>query len=91
VFSLGDALRLIATRGRLMQDLPRNGTMLSIQADAETVNSAIAEFPETVAIAAINGPNSVVISGETAAVSDIADKLKSIGINIRNVDRQGCK
>ena len=78
VFSLEDGLSLIAERGRLMQALPTAGEMLSILATVEQVEKWIAPYQEPsarVSIATINGPSSVVISGEGDAVSAIAQTL----------------
>ncbi|OQX16393.1 MAG: hypothetical protein BWK73_04140 [Thiothrix lacustris] len=80
VFSLEDGLRLIAARGRLMQALPRNGGMISIMADEASVAEAIRPYAATVSLAAINGPNSVVIAGETQAVQAIAAEFAAAGV-----------
>jgi acyl transferase domain-containing protein/SAM-dependent methyltransferase len=71
VFSLEDGLKLIAHRGRLMQALPPGGMMAALFAPVDEVVSAVAPVADRVAIAAINAPESVVISGETAAVESI--------------------
>jgi malonyl CoA-acyl carrier protein transacylase len=80
VFSLEDGLRLIAARGRLMQALPQNGAMLAVMADEKTLRKAIAPYSESVAIAAINGPHSLVLSGGQQAVQIIAAQLYGDGI-----------
>jgi acyl transferase domain-containing protein len=59
VFSLEDALLLVATRGRLMWDLPR-GSMLSVRLSAAQVESRLSG---DLVIAAINGPSLCVVSG----------------------------
>lgn len=74
VFSLADALRLVAARGRLMQSLPPGGQMVSAAADEVTVAEAIGD-EKLVSIAAINGPNSVVLSGDGAAVAAVVKRL----------------
>ncbi|WP_375339747.1 acyltransferase domain-containing protein [Okeania hirsuta] len=77
VFSLEDGLKLIAMRGKLMQQLPSGGEMVSLLASESQVIEAIGEYSSKVAIAAINGPESIVISGEREAITAICSKLKS--------------
>ena len=79
VFSLEDGLKLIAARGRLMGALPAGGTMAAILADAESVEAAVAPHRDVVSIAAYNGPNSIVISGEEAAVNVIVAEFRAVG------------
>ncbi|AFY75730.1 polyketide synthase family protein [Pleurocapsa sp. PCC 7327] len=83
VFSLEDGLKLIAYRGKLMQALPQTGTMVSVLADETTVREAIAPYTEKVAIAAINGAKSIVISGETEAIQQIVSGFASEGIKTK--------
>jgi len=85
VFSLEDGLKLIAMRGKLMQQLPTGGEMFSLQASESKVRSLIAPYIEKVAIAAINGPESVVISGSSSAVRAIASELESEGIKTKQL------
>ncbi|MBE9103286.1 SDR family NAD(P)-dependent oxidoreductase, partial [Vacuolonema iberomarrocanum] len=77
VFSLEDALRLVAARGQLMQALPTNGGMLAVMATAEAVQ---ADLPDGVAIAAYNGPQNTVLSGTTAALDELVQRLEGKGI-----------
>ncbi len=83
VFTLEDALKLVAARGRLMGALPQDGAMLSLLADEARVQAAIAPYCNDVSIAAINGPESVVISGQHEAVQAIATTLAAEGIITR--------
>jgi acyl transferase domain-containing protein len=59
VFSLEDALTLVAARGRLMQSMPR-GSMLAVRLDEESIRHYL---NEEVSLAAINGPSSCVVAG----------------------------
>ncbi|MFE9770037.1 type I polyketide synthase, partial [Streptomyces sp. NPDC005808] len=73
VWSLQDAAALVAARGRLMQALPTGGAMVSLQA---TEDEVLPLLVDGVSIAALNGPNSVVISGDEDAVLDIASRFE---------------
>lgn len=85
VFNLADALSLIAARGRLMQALPENGGMRLIFADEARVREAVDRTKNEVAIAAVNGPQSVTISGSTDALQRIADAFTAEGIKSRPI------
>ncbi|MGK7921460.1 MAG: alpha/beta fold hydrolase [Trichodesmium sp.] len=85
VFSLEDGLKLIATRGKLMQQLPDGGEMMSILASESLVKKAIAPYSSEVAIAAINAPESIVISGKTVAIGKIDSDLESQGVKTKRL------
>jgi len=68
VLSVDDAARLIAVRGRLMGSLPPGGAMIAVDLDVEQAEALIADEPWC-AIAAVNGPRSVAISGAADAVA----------------------
>ncbi|WP_424097233.1 SDR family NAD(P)-dependent oxidoreductase [Moorena producens] len=85
VFSLEEGLKLIATRAKLMQQLPCGGQMVSVMANESKVRELITPYTEKVAIAAINGPESVVISGETEAIEAIISSLESEGIKTKRL------
>ncbi|MFZ4816163.1 MAG: acyltransferase domain-containing protein, partial [Phototrophicaceae bacterium] len=80
VFSLDDAIKLIAARGRLMGALPAGGTMAACITDEKTAAAAIAPFAGKVALAGLNSPTETVISGEKAAVQQAIAALKAQGI-----------
>ncbi len=82
VYSLEDGLKLIVERGRLMQALPAGGQMAAIIAPQEQVHQVIAAYEENIAIAAINGPQNIVISGVGDAVQAVLDQFVAQGIDV---------
>jgi acyl transferase domain-containing protein len=81
VISVEDALRLVAARGRLMQQLPAGGVMAAVMADEARVRETIAPFADRVSIAALNGPANTVISGSGEAIAQILETLAAKQIN----------
>ncbi len=85
VFSLEDGLKLIAARGRLMQQLPQSGQMVAVMATLPEVTAAIKLYENEVTIAAINGPRSIVISGTTSAVTYVVADLEAQGVKTKTL------
>ena len=85
VFSLEDAVMLVAARGRLMHELTGPGSLLAVTAPLEQVLPLLSRHGEHVAVAARNGPEQVVISGEPAAVSALAQELAAQGLTTRSL------
>jgi acyl transferase domain-containing protein/acyl carrier protein len=86
VFPLEDAVTLIAARARLMQALPGEGGMAAVFAGEEDVRRAVAARAPELSIAAINGPQLVVISGGRRGLDDVIGHLRSRGIETRPLD-----
>jgi phthiocerol/phenolphthiocerol synthesis type-I polyketide synthase E len=81
VFPVDDALRLVAARGRLMQSLPA-GSMLGVfLPEAELVP----RLPGEVALAAVNGPATCVVSGPSDAVRAFEETLLEDGVAVRRL------
>ncbi|WP_315788438.1 type I polyketide synthase [Fischerella sp. JS2] len=85
VFSLEDGLKLIAERGRLMPALPSGGEMVAVFASEEQVTAAVAPYGTKISIAAINGPENIVISGRCEVVQAVLSELKAKGIETRRL------
>ncbi len=81
VFSLEDGLRLVALRGRLMQEMPA-GSMLSVSLPEPELRPLLG--PE-LSLAALNGPALSVVSGPTGAIEALEKKLIAKQIEVRRL------
>lgn len=79
-FNLRDGLKLVAMRGRLMDELPQRGAMAAVFASEQTVAEVIHPYAAEVSIAAINGPQNITISGASQAIQAVIEKLKTMRI-----------
>lgn len=78
VLSVDDAARLVAVRGQLMGALPPGGAMIAVDFCVEQAEVLVADEPGC-AIAAVNGPRSVAISGAADAVARAAAAVRGQG------------
>ncbi|MBW4611886.1 MAG: SDR family NAD(P)-dependent oxidoreductase [Desmonostoc vinosum HA7617-LM4] len=81
VFSLADALALVATRGRLMQQLP-TGEMLCVQLSEQEVQPLLGT---ELSLAATNTPTYCVVSGSTEAIGRLHQHLQATGVGCRRL------
>ena len=79
VLSLSDAVKVVAARARLMEALPEGGAMAAL-------GVADVDLPDGVELAAVNGPSSVVISGDSDAVAAVVAEVKSLGHKAQVLD-----
>jgi len=79
VFSLEDAITVVSTRGRLMQQLP-GGAMLAVAMAEEELSSLLCD---DVSLAALNGPSNCVVAGPKAAIAAVEQRLTERAIQWR--------
>jgi acyl transferase domain-containing protein len=81
VFSLEDAVAVVATRGRIMQDLP-GGDMLAVPLSEKEVQPLL---DEGLSLAAVNQPSGCVVSGPTDAVERLEHRLEEMQLQYRRL------
>jgi acyl transferase domain-containing protein len=85
VFSLEDGLKLVCTRGRLMESVPQTGSMAAIFATEDEVAEGIRPYSRDLSIAVINAPTNLVISGAQAAVEAALADFTARGVKSRRL------
>ncbi len=86
VFDLADAARLIAARGALMGELPTGGAMAAIEATEQELREAIEGREGELSLAAVNGPTSVVLSGEEKAIEELVASFAEQGAKTKRLE-----
>ncbi|WP_409180799.1 SDR family NAD(P)-dependent oxidoreductase [Amycolatopsis sp. VS8301801F10] len=85
MLSLEDGARVVALRSKSLKALAGLGGMLSVSAAADVVEERIAKWGEKLALAAVNGPAAVVVSGEPEALAELKSELDAEGVRARMV------
>ncbi|WP_437712862.1 SDR family NAD(P)-dependent oxidoreductase [Sorangium sp. So ce448] len=79
VLALADACTFVGARARLMQAIPRGGSMATLEASEEEVRAELEGGGARVEIAAQNGPASIVVAGDADAVLELAARFETRG------------
>ncbi|MEV6592280.1 type I polyketide synthase [Streptomyces acidicola] len=81
VFELPDSVRLVAARARLMQALPEGGAMAAVEGGEAEVTGLLKELTGSgqITVAVVNGPSSVVVSGDEELVGEAMDVARRQG------------
>ena len=85
VVSLEDAMQLVIARGALMRRMPDDGGMIAVFANELAVRSLLEETAARIDVAAINGPDNTVVSGDLSALRKLSESLGQKGISHRQL------
>ncbi|MEU3754678.1 type I polyketide synthase [Streptomyces olivoreticuli] len=84
--SLQDAARVVALRSRIIaRRLAGEGGMLSVPLSRAEAEARLARWDGRISVAAVNGPGSVVVSGEPAALDALFEELTAADVRVRRI------
>nr|WP_030835824.1 beta-ketoacyl synthase N-terminal-like domain-containing protein [Streptomyces sp. NRRL F-2305] len=85
VLSLDDSARVVALWSQAQATLTGRGEMVSVMASVAEVTDRLEEYSGQLGIAAVNGPGSVIVSGDTAAATELIARLTADGVHARRI------
>ncbi|MFJ9846749.1 type I polyketide synthase [Kitasatospora sp. NPDC101155] len=83
--SLDDAARVVALRSRAIRRLAGLGGMVSVAEPVAAVRERLARWDDRVSVAAVNGPGSVVVSGDPEALEELIADCERTGVRARRI------
>ncbi|ROP35824.1 acyl transferase domain-containing protein [Saccharothrix texasensis] len=83
--SVADAARVVALRSKALVALAGQGGMASLALGADRVRDRLAPFGDRLSVAAVNGPNAVVVSGEVEALDELVASCQADGVRARRI------
>ncbi|MFI6644594.1 type I polyketide synthase [Streptomyces sp. NPDC050504] len=83
--SLRDAARTVALRSKALVDLIGHGSMASVAESVDFVESRLGAWQDRVSVAVVNGPRSVVVSGEPDALDEFVEKMRAEDVQARRI------
>jgi pimaricinolide synthase PimS1 len=83
--SLEDAARVVALRAKALTRIAGQGGTLSVSLPVSELQSRLQSFDERIALAAINGPSSQVVSGDPDALAELQVACERDGVRVRRV------
>ncbi|MFI8950967.1 type I polyketide synthase [Streptomyces sp. NPDC053750] len=84
--SLDDGARIVALRSRALLELAGRGGMMSVALPVDQVRTRLGEWGGALSVAAVNGPSSVVVSGDDAALDALLTALTDEGVRARRIE-----
>ena len=86
ILTLKDAVKVICLRSRLAKKISGKGAMAVVELSIEKISAVIKDYKKEVSIAANNGPNSVILSGDSASIDVIIEKLERENVFCRKIN-----
>nr|WP_222443363.1 SDR family NAD(P)-dependent oxidoreductase [Streptomyces misionensis] len=83
--TLDDAARIVALRSRSLTKLIGKGAMLAVALPAEKVRARLEKYGDRLAVAAVNGPAALTVTGEPDAIDALLAELEAEGVRVRKV------
>jgi len=83
--SLSDAARVVALRSRALSEVTGAGGMVSVSLPVAELTPRLARWAERLSVAAVNGPSTVVVSGESAALAELLAECAEEGVWAREI------
>jgi acyl transferase domain-containing protein/D-arabinose 1-dehydrogenase-like Zn-dependent alcohol dehydrogenase/acyl carrier protein len=83
--SLEDAARIVAVRSRALARLEGDGGMLSVGLSVDELERRVAPFRARVTVAAVNGPASLVVSGDPDVLDELARACEADAVRVRRI------
>ncbi|WP_236258167.1 type I polyketide synthase [Streptomyces hygroscopicus] len=84
--SLEDGARVVALRSRALTVLAGGGGMVSVAVPVERAVVLLERWGGRVGVAAVNGPSSVVVSGDGPALDEVVAECRRLGVRARRVE-----
>jgi acyl transferase domain-containing protein/NAD(P)-dependent dehydrogenase (short-subunit alcohol dehydrogenase family)/acyl carrier protein len=84
--SLRDAAQVVAVRSRALQGLAGSGGMLSVSLGVEELDPLLGRWGDRVSLAAVNGPRSLVVSGDPEALEELLRECEAGEVRARKID-----
>ncbi|MET8982187.1 acyltransferase domain-containing protein, partial [Streptomyces sp. NPDC004539] len=83
--SLEDGARVVALRSKAILAISGKGGMVSVQLPADRVREELARWEGRIDLAAVNGPTSVVVAGDTEALDELLAWAETDGVRARRI------
>ncbi|MET8748394.1 type I polyketide synthase, partial [Streptomyces sp. NPDC004728] len=84
--SLEDGARVVALRARALLQLSGKGGMVFVSLPLDEVRERLTAWDGAISVSVVNGPTSVVVSGESDALAELVESCKAAGVRAKRVE-----